>query len=585
MTKGHQNRVDTQATVGSTTISISGESIHNSRDAHTCAVLLAEVLDALKYKGEHKVVASMQRLKGSSSLQGLSTKCVSINAVQLGYQPNGNDSRATYTLQLSTAEEAQKCFVVLKEYLGTAYNGKIEPKAKLSSLEEPVALEIEEPSSEGGAKQKSVSTFIKPLEKPEVYYIKDSEWMEMLILLLSDIADNHPEHQVTKDQVLDLIVARTHLKNRGGTAPIYLALFTRGYLLKIEGVEHIFRLVEIPPVGFKSHGLWQHKNKPAKATTVISQKASKRGPGKNQKYFSDEEWMRSFMDGLRALVTASDGLISKTDLYRFIKDRTNQNKTAGMVYKIVDGLQVRGILITAGEKLYRVVYEPKSDTLEKAVEGIRQARAEVAQVFDGFAKYRLPKFAEGMFANPQILKGFLRVLNEDTIPSAVLQQHIENLFPGFYRSSYFQLFNYLVTHGYLLRPKMGTYSLGPKGRDELGLPAIEYKLVEKAAPKETLALPPVPDITLCPEEVPAAKPQTFLPQAQPAPPLPNTALTGQIALIISETLKTKAEADQSDQREGNLRVRRDDLQALLENPVDEAAVEVEVQRQLIALLD
>ncbi len=586
--RGQQNRIDTKVSIEAVTVTIFGESIHSNRDANKCAELLAEVLSALEYKGEYQVVASMQRLKGSSNLQGLSTHGVSINAVMLGYQPNGNDTRATYTLPLANKEEAQKCFVELKNHIGTAYSGP--EKAKRHHTDELPVLEAAPVSEVIVAVESSVVT--KPTEKPKVYYTKNEEWMETTVLLLSYLADKHPEHQVTKDQVLDLIVQRTHFPNRGLVGPIYRIFMTRGNLVPIDSAKEVFKLVETPPIGFKAHGLFPRKQKSASKVSA-TKTPPKAKTGRKQKYLSDEEWMRSFMEGLRTLVSTADGLVSKTDLHVFIKQRTNQKKIAATVYTIVEGLKIRGVISDAAGRFYRFVYEPKPDTFEKAVKGIEQARAETAKVFDGFAKTRLPTFAEGMFSKKQILDDFLRLVGAGVAHVDALKLSLAKLYPVSSRSHNI-LLNYMVHKGYFVRQKKGMYTLGPAGRGRLGLPAVEYKIVAKTAPTPSEVLPPVTRVTAVPEvatAVPTPEPvmQSFLPPGlllaqQPEANVSSAdpAVTLVIANAVRHTKLIEQEADEAEAQQTVLGERNAMLKAKQAEP--QGDVEAEVQRRLLAML-
>ena len=587
--RGQQNRIDTKVSIDTVTVTIFGESIHSNRDANKCAELLAEVLSALEYKGEYQVVASMQRLKGSSNLQGLSTHGVSINAVKLGYQPNGNDTRATYTLPLANKEEAQKCFVELKNHIGTAYSGP--EKAKRHHTDELPVLEAAPVSEWAVAVESSVGT--KPTEKPKVYYTKNEEWMETTVLLLSYLADKHPEHQVTKDQVLDLIVQRTHFPNRGLVGPIYRIFMTRGNLVPIDSAKEVFTLVETPPVGFKAHGLFPRKQKSAsKVSATKTQPKAK--PERKQKYLSDEAWMRSFMEGLRTLVSDADGLVSKTALNVFIKQRAKQKKIAATVYKIVEGLKIRGILSDAAGTFYRVTYEPKPDTLEKAVKGIEQARTETAKVFDGFAMTRLPTFAEGMFSKKQILDDFLRLVGADVAHVDALKSWLAKLYPVSGRSHNI-LLNYMVHKGYLVRQKKGMYTLGPTGRERLGWRGVEYKIVEKSAPTPPEVLPPVTQAAVLPEvatavSTPEPVMQSFLPPGLllTQPHEVNTSQAdSSVTLIIAKAVRDigqiKLEATEAEARQALLEARNLELRAKQAEP--QGDVEAEVQRRMIAMLD
>lgn len=587
--RGQQNRIDTKVSIDAVTVTIFGESIHSNRDANKCAELLAEVLSALEYKGEYQVVASMQRLKGSSNLQGLSTHGVSINAVMLGYQPNGNDTRATYTLPLANKEEAQKCFVELKNHIGTAYSGP--EKAKRHHTDELPVLEAA-PVSEGTVAVES-SVVTKPTEKPKVYYTKNEEWMETTVLLLSYLADKHPEHQVTKDQVLDLIVQRTHFPNRGLVGPIYRIFMTRGNLVPIDSAKEVFKLVETPPVGFKAHGLFPRKQKSASKVSA-TKTPPKAKTGRKQKYLSDEEWMHSFMEGLRTLVSTADGLVSKTDLHVFIKQRTNQKKIAATVYTIVEGLKIRGVISDAAGRFYRFVYEPKPDTLEKAVKGIEQARAETVKVFDSFANSRLPKFAEGMFTNVQILDDFLKRTGTNSVHVDDLKSWLRKHYGMVADRSHSILVNYLTGQGYLLRLGKARYALGPTGRERLGLPAVEYKIVDKAAPTPPDVLPPVTQAAALPEvgmAVPAPEPvmQSFLPpglllaqQLEGNASMADSSVTLIIAKAVRDIGQIRQEAIEAEAQQVLLEARNLELQAKQAEP--QGDVEAEVQRRMIAML-
>ena len=568
--KGQQNCIDTQAVVGQTVITLTGESIHSNRDAYRCAELVAEALDALDYLGEYRVLASMQRLKGSSHLQGLSTNGVSINAVLLGYQPHGNDSRATYTLQFPNADEAQKCLVVLKEFLVTAYDAK--PKIKAEKL----LFQPIDTAAEALEVIPSLPAVLKPTQKPNVYYTSDSDWMETFVLYLSELSDRQLEKLVTKSQVLDLILEHTAISKRFHTGPIWKTLKDRGYVNAFDDREERWS-VSCEPL----------PSKPSKALKMAKPEPQKVPAKKKQKYLSDEEWMRSFVAGLRELVPESGAEIKKADLHRFIKERTNQKKVANVVYKVVEGLKVRGIIFTAGEIRYRVVYEPAPDVVEKAAAEMAHVRAERDKVFNGLAKFRLPTFAEGMiFGDSRILNDFLTQIRGGMTKSSAMMAHLYELYPVTSRS-HALLLNYLVGQGFLIHVKKGHYSLGPKGRERLGLKAIVYKDVTIEAVVET---PPVSVV----EAIPVPKPegemlQAFMPPGQQVlspPAAPSSVLsdpsdTVKLAEAVQKARRYSQEADASEAREVELRERDAALDAELAIPFD---VELEVRRRLEVML-
>lgn len=486
--RGSQNTISVESVQGSTVVKISGQSIHSNRDAQACADILAEVLFNLDYKGEHKVVASMQRLKGSGSLQGLSITGLSINAIQFGYQPNGNDTRATYTLQLSCADEAQKCFVVMKAYIGTAYKKVAILKDKPQTLVEE-AFEKEGPV----AVDAEVSN---PLEEQKTFFTDDPAKMEIFMISLLVAADSNPGKTVTKNQTLDLIVEQAGLQSRFRSGPILKSLKDRGYLLETSDGSERYTINTEPSKDFhraRSKQDGAPKTTPGSVALPQAKVVPKKPVERKQKYLSDEEWMQSFVQGLRALVQDSDGLISRPDLYRFIKERTNQKKVAGTVYTIVDGLKLRGVIHSAGEALFRFTYSPPEDIVERAVKSIERARAETGKVFEGFAKFRMPDFAEGMFRNTQLLRDFLSLASARDVTPATLKEKLAEWYPVS-DWSHIQLLNYMVGQGYFVRSGTGkgtVYKLGPKGYERLGLPLPKTSLpvsAEKPAAQLTAGM-------------------------------------------------------------------------------------------------
>lgn len=574
--KGQQNCIDTQAVVDQTLITLTGESIHSNRDAHRCAELVAEALDALGYLGEYRVVASMQRLKGSSHLQGLSTNGVSINAVLLGYQPHGNDSRATYTLQFPNADEAQKCFVVLKEFLGTANDAK--PKIKA----ETTPIQLADTASEASEAIPLLPAVSKPTQKPNVYYTSDSDWMETFVLYLSELSDRQLEKLVTKSQVLDLILEHTAISKRFHTGPIWKTLKDRGYVKPTDESES-FWTVDYEPAVTKlpkvSKQVVSKKQVPAKTSQVSGTK--------NTSYLRDEAWMSSFMSGLHALVFENKGLISKKSLLSFIGERIRDNSSVGTVHGILDGLERRHRVILNGIEGYRVVYKPTSETAKRAVAAIGRVREDQARFFGTFAKYRKPAFAEGLISNQTLFSGFLQSAAEKPVKAAVLQALVEKLYPGYSSAAYNNLLAYLHYKGYLLRQKKGHYVLGPTGRTLLGLKPIVYKDVAIEAVVET---PPVSVV----EAIPVPKPegemlQAFMPpglQVLSPPAAPSSVLsdpsdTVKLAEAVQKARRYSQEADASEAREVELRERDAALDAELAMPFD---VELEVRRRLEVML-
>ncbi len=575
------HHVSTSDTVGKVTIQIRGKSSCQVSDLNHLAFLLAEVMNDLAFEGEYTVTPQRRALPGSASQKGLSVNGTNHNLVGIGFQPGGNATRARYDLHTA---DAQNVFRILKDYIGTAYNGRVTPKAKLADQQKPLVAEVK-------VRQDAlVIQVAKPTEAPLLYYTKDVEWMETTVLLLSDMADEHPEHHVTKDQVLDLIVQRTHLANRGGTAPIYLSFMVRGYLVPIDSAKDAFKLVETPPADFKAHGLFKRKPKPVSKEQLnvsATQAQPKVKLERKQKYLSDEEWMRSFMEGLQSLVTAADGLVSKTDLHVFIKERTNQKKIASTVYVIVEGLKNRGWVSDAGGKFYRLVYEPKPDTLEKAVKGIEQARAEKTKVFEGFAKTRLPTFAEGMFSKKQmILDDFLRLAGAGATHVSGLRSWLFKQYPVSDRSLSI-LVNYMKHNGYLVERKKGMYALGPTGRERLGLSPVEYKIVEKTVsiPPEVLLL--VAPVVTLPDPKPSV--QAFVPAGLLLTPQPEAnaskadpAVTLVIAKAVRDIKQIEQEADEAEAQQAELEARNAELKAKQAEP--QGDVDAEAQRRMIAML-
>jgi hypothetical protein len=547
MTNIHQIAVI--ETVGKVTIQIRGKSACLSSDLRQLALLLGTVMSDLAFEGTYTVTPVRKALPGSAAQKGLSLDGTSDNIVGIGYQPGGNATRARYNLHTANA---QVVFRQLKDYIGTAYTGVEKKKPSL-----PVAL------SAPVIKAAPVRESIKPIAKPEVYYTSDPEWMETFVLYLLDFADTQPQKQVSKDQVFDLIVRHTHYTGRFGVGPIYTMLEKRGHLVNVEGKTNTFTVVGKPAVsGVK-------KRKPVVAAAAPKEVAA--AIPKKQKYLSDEEWMRSFMDGLRSLVSVDNGLISQTDLYRFIVQRTNQKKIAGTVYKILDGLKLRGVIITAGEKMYKFIYQPQPDTAEKAVAAIQAARSKQQQTFNGFAKFRLPTFAEGMFSHKQILDGFLEHLRHTSVEANTLKSHLQRLYPVS-DWSHIQLLNYMVGQGYLLREKR-KYSLGPKGKERLGLGPL--KTVQGLLPAALTSALVKREIDKPPVVVGISKPL-------PTPPVHSTeAVTLAIAAGLKKVASIKAATAEVQARIDTATAYQSELRQRLAEPDD---IEGDVQLILLERL-
>lgn len=576
MSKGQQHRVETHAIAGLTTVLVSGESIHTSRDAHTCAELLAEVLDALEYKGTYKVIASMQRLKGSSHLQGLSTNGVSINAVLFGYQPDGNNSRATYTLQLSNAEEAQTCFVVMKNYLGTAYNGKVTAKAVQTVAKSATEKATGLPSS---VVMKSAE---KLEEAPVPYYTSNTEWMETFVLNLMELSDQSGGC-VSKDQVYDLIISHTHYTSRYGLGVIYVLLRKRGHIVGVEGMVDVFTVDGSPEPSYKlkAKELSSKKSAAQKSPKTNTKEKPKAKSGRKW-YLNDEAWVSMCIAGLSKLVADKNGLLSHKDLTAFIQSNTEPQVRFGALGAIVKGLTTKGILYEASAKRYRFVYEPSSELPQKALAILEHAKAETAKVFDGFAKSRLPDFAEGMMANNKaLLREFLQKVQDGVMQSRDMQKIIEDWYPGMHRATYIRLFNHLIGKGYLVRPNYRTYMIGPVGLDLLGLPAVTYTTVTKELP--AAEAPPAELVIPATETVaePTQKLYPFIPEKLLVTTANVPDVAKAAALVIAKATAKKAEADAVVEDVERLRSRRDELKAQIANGPSPEVVEAAFLRELV----
>lgn len=561
--------------IKSVTVTVSGKTQHSPAEVRECAGLVAEVLGILCLNGQHTLIACPINFQGSQKLLGLSVKGVQNNAIVLAYQPSGNGTRMKYLLHTSLGV-VNDLFESLKAVIGTAYKGEDKPKLALKVA--PVATEeIQVPPSPDE----------KPVEAPKVYFTQDADKMDTLILELLELAAKQPEKQLSKSQVLNLIFETAKLEKRLFTGPIFKVAKDRGYLVPVEGLADHFTVVGSPIPSVKkakktrASKKLKSRSKPKAQAVEVKPKTS---TVRKQKYLSDEEWMRSFMDDLRTLVTDSEGLVSKTDLQRFIKERTNQKQVAGTVYAVLDGLKLRGLVIGAGEKLYRVVYEPKPDTLEKAVLAIGDARAETAKVFDGFATVRLPKFAEVLFNNMNLLDRVLSRFGKDA-RNASYAAHcrvaVSAELPGRSSASYNTFLKYLESQGYLIKPSHGRFCLGPKGRERLGLPAVEYRMVEKVAPTQAEAPPSATPVTATPEPEVVQDLHPFIPEKLLVTTVNVTGVAEAAALVIAKATAKKAEADAVVGDVERLRARRDELKAQIANGPSPEVVEAAFLKELV----
>jgi DNA-binding PadR family transcriptional regulator len=568
-------KANTTVDVESVTITVSGKTQHSPAEVRECAKLIAEVLGTLCMNGQHTLIACPINFQGSQKVLGLSVKGVQNNAIVLAYQPSGNGTRMKYLLHTSL-DRVNDLFESLKAVIGTAYNGKDKPKIA-SKVAPDAAAEV----------NASPSSAEKTVETPKVYFTQDADKMDTLILELLELAAKQPEKQLSKSQVLNLIFETAKLEKRLFTGPIFKVAKDRGYLVPAEGLVDYFTVVGSPTPSVKKAKKTKASKKPKsrskpKAPAVEAQ--PKTNTVRKQKYLSDEEWMRSFMDGLRTLVTDSEGLVSKTDLQRFIKERTNQKKVAGQVYKVLDGLKLRGLVIGAGEKLYRVVYEPKPDTLEKAVQAIEDARAETGKVFNSLAPVRMPRFAEVLFNNLSLLDRVLVNFGKDARNAsyaALCRKVISAELPGRSSASYDHLLKYLESQGYLIRPSHGKYSLGPKGRERLGLPAVTYTTVTKElpaaeVPPAELAAPAVDTVVEPTQEL-----RPFIPEKLLVTTTNISGVAEAAALVIAKATAKKVEADAVVRDVERLRARRDELKAQIANGPSLEAVEAEFLKELV----
>lgn len=563
------HHVNTSIQVGRVTITVRGKSSCQISDLNRLAYLLAEVMNDLAFEGEYTVTPQRRALPGSQSQKGLSVDGTNHNLVGIGFQPGGNSTRARYDLYVA---DAQDVFRKLKDYIGTAYNGKDKPK-----LASKVALVATEEV------QVPPSSDEKPVEAPKVYFTQDADKMETLILQLDELADKQPEKQLSKSQVLNLIFETAKLEKRLFTGPIFKVAKDRGYIVPVEGLAYHFTVVTSPTPSVKKSKKTKASKKPKSSSKpkAPAVEAKPRNKSSRKWYLNDEAWVSMCIAGLSKLVADKNGLLSHKDLTTFVQSNTEPRVRFGALGAIMKGLTTKGILYEASAKRYRFAYNPSGNLPQKALAVLEHDKAGDARVFDGFAKYRLPDFAEGMMLNGKsLLREFLRKVQDGIARSTDLHKVIEEWYPGLHVSTYIRLFNYLIGQGYLVRPKYGTYTLGPSGLSLLGLSPVTYTTVTKEvlvaeAPPTELVIPATETVA---EPIQTLHP--FIPEkllVTKVPIVPGMAEAA--ARTIAKAVAKKAEADAMVEKEAKLIALRDELRA---GPSPEA-VEVAFMEKLVEM--
>ena len=178
----------------------------------------------------------------------------------------------------------------------------------------------------------------------------------------------------------------------------------------------------------------------------------------------------------------------------------------------------------------------------------------------------------------QLLDQFLSKVHKGMKQVVDLRAFISVWYPGHSDRSYLRLFSYMAGQGYLVRPQMGVYTLGPKGFERLGrLPAGRIEGA-KGVSQES---PPEPPVNPAPVVVPSAAVV-----AKVAPPVSVTGspeVTAATAQAIAKARAAKAAADASEEVETQLRTRRDELLAQLASGPTPEIINAAVTSRLVQI--